>query len=135
MLWLRFVDVGIYLALAVYLGFHWHSDTQHVAGVVIALIAFWLWMLARRQLGESFAVRAEAKALVTTGIYSRIRNPIYVFGGLAFVGIFLALGWYFWLAFFVVMSFGQYFRIRREEQVLTQAFGNQYLAYKAKTWF
>jgi len=31
-------------------------------------------MAARVQLGASFSVRAKAKKLVTTGVYSRIRN-------------------------------------------------------------
>ena len=60
-------------------------------------------MLARHQLGDSFAVRAEAKKLVTHGIYSKIRNPIYIFGGLAFVGEFVALRWYIWTVVFVII--------------------------------
>ena len=80
-------------------------------------------------------MRAEAKKLVTHGIYSKIRNPIYVFGGLAFLGEFVALGWYLGIAVLVIVNLGQYFRIRREEQVLTAAFGDEYRAYKAQTWF
>jgi protein-S-isoprenylcysteine O-methyltransferase Ste14 len=55
-------------------------------GAAIALPAFYFWMLARHQLGESFAVRAKAKKLVTHGLYSKIRNPIYLFGGLGALG-------------------------------------------------
>lgn len=133
--WLRFVDLGSYLILAVVAGMRWHNDQHHWIGAAISAPAFFLWILARYQIGASFAVRAEAKKLVTHGLYSKIRNPIYLFGGLAFGGVFVALGWYIWAGVFVLMNFGQYFRVKREEKVLTEAFGDEYRAYKAKTWF
>ena len=133
--WLRFLDLGTYLILAALAGTRWQNDRHHWIGAAISVPAFFLWMLARHQLGASFAVRAEAKKLVTHGLYSKIRNPIYVFGGLAFAGVFVALGWYLWAAVFVVINLAQVFRIRREEQVLTEAFGDEYRAYQARTWF
>jgi protein-S-isoprenylcysteine O-methyltransferase Ste14 len=133
--WLRFIDLAFYLYFAIIAGWHWQNDRQHWIGAAISLPAFFLWMLARYQLGSSFAVRAEAKKLVTHGIYSKIRNPIYLFGGLAFIGAFIALRWYVWAGVFLVMNLGQLFRVKREEQVLAQAFGDEYRAYKAKTWF
>ena len=133
--WLRFVDLGAYLVFAVVTGMHWQNDRHHWIGAAISIPALALWMLSRYQLGSSFAVRAEAKKLVTHGIYSKIRNPIYLFGGLAFLGEFVARGWYIWAAVFVIINLGQYFRIKREEQVLEAAFGDDYRAYKSKTWF
>jgi protein-S-isoprenylcysteine O-methyltransferase Ste14 len=134
--WLRFVDVGLYLVLAVVIGLHWRANLHHFLGGAISLVAFCLWMMARRQIGDSFAVRAEAKKLVTHGLYSKIRNPIYVFGGLAFFGEFIAMGRYIaGTVVLVVSSLGQYLRAKREEQVLTEAFGDEYRIYKAKTWF
>ena len=109
--WLRFVDITVYLVLAVVVGVHWHNDWHHWIGAAISIPAFVLWMLARHQLGDSFAVRAEAKKLVTHGIYSKIRNPIYLFGALAFAGQFVALRSYIWAAAFVILNLaGQYFR-------------------------
>ncbi|MFI5118112.1 MAG: methyltransferase, partial [Terriglobales bacterium] len=102
--WLRFVDLGAYLVLAVVIGQHWQNDRHHWIGAAISVPALVWWMLARYQLGESFAVRAEAKKLVTHGLYSKIRNPIYIFGGLAFLGEFVALGWYIWAAVFVAIN-------------------------------
>jgi protein-S-isoprenylcysteine O-methyltransferase Ste14 len=135
MSWMRFLDLGAYLILAVVTGMRWQNDRHHWIGAAVSVPAFILWMLARYQLGDSFSVRAEAKKLVTHGIYSKIRNPIYVFGGLAFVGEFVALGWYVWTAVLVIINCGQYFRIKREEQVLAETFGDEYRAYKAQTWF
>lgn len=133
--WLRFLDVGAYFILAVIAGMRWHNDLHHWIGAAISVPAFFLWMLARHQIGASFAVRAQAKKLVTHGLYSKIRHPIYLFGGLAFVGEFLAQGWYIWSAVFALMNFSQYVRARREEHVLREAFGDEYRAYQASTWF
>ena len=49
-------------------------------GIALILVGFVFWTVARFQLGASFAVQAEARQLVTRGLYSKIRNPIYRFG-------------------------------------------------------
>jgi protein-S-isoprenylcysteine O-methyltransferase Ste14 len=103
--------------------------------VAISLAGFALWLLARHQLGSSFAVRAEAKELVTHGLYAKIRNPIYFFAFFAFLGEFVALAWYAGIVVLVIIHVGQYMRIKREEQVLGAAFGDDYRAYKSQTWF
>jgi protein-S-isoprenylcysteine O-methyltransferase Ste14 len=133
--WLRFVDLGIYLTLAAVTGMHWQNDRHHWIGAAISVPALVLWMLARYQLGSSFAVRAEARKLVTHGIYSKIRNPIYLFAFFAFLGEFVALAWYAGIVVLVIIHWGQYLRVKREEQVLEAAFADDYRAYKAKTWF
>ena len=130
------LDAGLYLIFASYVILRlWHNDLRPWIGMAISLAAFLLWMLARRQLGDSFAVKAEAKKLVTSGLYSKIRNPIYFFGSVAYTGAFIAAGLYLPLMIFLVMYSYQLLRIRREEKVLTAAFGEEYLSYKARTWF
>ena len=57
-----------------------------VAGLSLLIVGFILWTVARFQLGASFAVKAEARQLVTRGLYSKIRNPIYVFGSVVMAG-------------------------------------------------
>ena len=133
--WLRFVDVGIYLALAVVVGQHWQNNRHHWIGLAISLTGFALWLLARHQLGSSFAVRAEAKELVTHGLYAKIRNPIYFFAFFAFLGEFVALGAYGAIPVLLMFQVGQYMRIKREQQVLEAAFGDEYRTYKSQTWF
>ena len=132
---LRFVDVASYLALAAVIGPHWQNDRHHWIGLAISLPGFALWLLARHQLGSSFAVRAEAKKLVTHGLYSKIRNPIYFFAFFAFLGEFVALGAYLAIPVLLIIQVGQLGRIKREQQVLEAAFGDDYRAYKSKTWF
>lgn len=103
------------------------------AGLVVAALP--LFVLARVQLGAAFAVQAEARFLVTTGLYSRIRNPIYLFGGLTLMGFSLfrsVWGPLVVLAFIIPV---QRIRVRREEQVLAASFGEAYERYKRQTWF
>ena len=109
-------------------------STAKVIGAVIAGISFPLFALARWQLGSSFLVKAKASRLVTTGLYSRIRNPIYLFGGLFIVGLSLFLSPWGPLAVALVIVPLQVVRARREERVLAEAFGEEYERYKSKTW-
>jgi protein-S-isoprenylcysteine O-methyltransferase Ste14 len=106
-----------------------------IAGAVIGVSSFILLAVARVQLGASFSIRAKAYKLVTHGLYSKIRNPIYVFGGLVAVGVFLFMNRPQWLLIFVVLIPMQIVRARREEKVLTEKFGEEYRQYKERTWF
>ena len=106
-----------------------------IAGLAISVPSFLLLALARIQLGRAFSVQAKASTLVTSGLYSRIRNPIYVFGGLAFAGLILWVNLPWMLLIFVVLIPMQVWRSRVEARVLTEKFGAEYLEYKKKTWF
>ena len=106
-----------------------------MAGAALAATSLLMLVVARLQLGAAFAIRAKAKTLVTTGIYSRIRNPIYVFGALFLVGLSIMLENWILLAFVAVLIPVQIVRVRKEEYVLAEAFGEEYVRYKASTWF
>lgn len=106
-----------------------------IAGMSLIVVGFVLWTIARFQLGASFAVKAEARQLVTRGLYSRIRNPIYVFGSWVLAGAILVFGKPMWLLIFVVLVPLQIWRARKESAVLEAAFGEQYRKYRAETWF
>jgi protein-S-isoprenylcysteine O-methyltransferase Ste14 len=105
------------------------------AGISIALPALLLLVLARIQLGRAFSVQAKATTLVTTGLYSRIRNPIYIFGALMIAGVVIWTGKLWFLLIFALVIPMQVIRSRKEEQVLAEKFGPAYLEYKQKTWF
>lgn len=110
-------------------------NAQRYVGTVLAVLGITGVAVARYQLGRSFSVRAEAHRLVTSGLYSKIRNPIYVFGMIMLTGLVLVMqrreGW----IVLVVGVVGQTLRARREAQVLEAAFGDAYRAYRQKTWF
>lgn len=106
-----------------------------IAGVAIALPSLLLLVIARLQLGRAFSVQAKATDLVTTGLYSRIRNPIYVFGALVIAGIIVWTGRPLLFLVFVILIPLQIYRSRKEAEVLEQKFGPAYTEYRKKTWF
>jgi protein-S-isoprenylcysteine O-methyltransferase Ste14 len=118
---------------------YWQSpepaDPLSIAGFILMLLGLFGVMLSRYTLGRSFSVRAKATALVTSGIYSRIRNPIYLSGGVFFVGIVLLTRLPVLWSLLAVMVPVQMMRARREARVLEEKFGEAYRRYRAQTWF
>ena len=91
---------------------------MRIVGGVIAAIGLVMLLTARIQLGRSFSVSAKAKKLVTTGVYSKIRNPIYVFSAMFLVGIVIVTGRWPLLLIIAVLVPVQIVRARKESQVL-----------------
>ncbi len=106
-----------------------------IVGIAIAAPAFLLFLAARVELGRAFSVQAKATTLVTTGLYARIRNPIYFFGALLILGIIIWMERPWLLLIFAVLVPLQVVRSRIEERVLAEKFGAAYREYKQKTWF
>ena len=104
-------------------------------GLVVALIGLAGVIVARYTLGRSFSIVPKATALVTTGIYSRIRNPIYVSGMFFVAGLVLMMRRPALLAIFLVLIPMQIIRARREAAVLEANFGDAYREYRKRTWF
>jgi len=121
-----------------FLGVHYAHEPwtpMRIAAVIIGLPSLLLLIVARIELGASFSVRPKAQALVTHGLYSRIRNPIYVFGALTVAAVLLYVNRPLTLCILVVMVPLQIYRARQEEKILEAKFGEEYRQYKARTWF
>src|SRR5262245_14229980 len=118
---LVFGDVAFWLA--VFLGgLRFGPRTRFwFAGISLSLVAFPLWVAARLQLGSAFSIRPEARRLVTSGLYSKLRHPVYVFGTLASLAALLTLQVWPLLAAGVALVPITLLRARREEQVLLAA--------------
>jgi protein-S-isoprenylcysteine O-methyltransferase Ste14 len=106
-----------------------------IAGAVLAVVGYSTFVTARLQLGKSFAVTPQAKELVSLGLYSRIRNPIYVFVDVMIFGLILALHLYWLFALFPLLVAMHVYRAHQEAKVLQGKFGQAYLAYRNQTWF
>jgi protein-S-isoprenylcysteine O-methyltransferase Ste14 len=110
-------------------------DWRRSLGTVLLIAGVAGIALARYQLGRSFAIKAEAHQLVTHGVYSKIRNPIYLFGTVLIAGFVLLIHrpmlWLIVPAVIIVQTL----RAHREARVLEAAFGDAYREYRRKTWF
>jgi protein-S-isoprenylcysteine O-methyltransferase Ste14 len=104
-------------------------------GAALIIISSALLLTARYQLGRSFSVSAQARELVTHGIYSKIRNPIYVFGVFLFAGVCLFFQKPHLLFILAIMIPLQIWRAHREARVLEEKFGEAYRQYRKQTWF
>jgi protein-S-isoprenylcysteine O-methyltransferase Ste14 len=127
--------VGLALGLFAYKNLPAKWTPLQTIGLLLMAVGFILWTLARFQLGNSLTVSAQAKQLVTHGLYSRVRNPIYVFGSTLIAGLILLMGRPVWLLVFAVIIPLQLWRAGKESQVLETEFGEAYRTYRASTWF
>jgi len=66
-------------------------NIERWGGLVLVVVGVAFVRMARCQLGKSFSIRPEARELVAHGLYSKIRNPIYVFGSMIILGLILVL--------------------------------------------
>ena len=104
-------------------------------GLALMIPSFILLVIARLQLGSSFSVEAQANKLVTTGLYKRFRHPIYYSGIVLALGLGLFMQKRMILIACCAVIFIQLQRIRNEEKVLQEKFGDEYLKYRKSTWF
>ncbi len=106
-------------------------------GVALAVAAMALFYIAHRELGRAWSMSLDTRVghqLVTSGIYARVRHPIY----LAFFLWFLAQALLLpngiagpaGLAAFTVLYL---VRVRREETMMLESFGVEYRDYMART--
>jgi protein-S-isoprenylcysteine O-methyltransferase Ste14 len=123
------------IAYLVYTFGHPPWTALRITGLVLMIPALALVIVARIQLGESFSFSPQARQLVTRGIYSRIRNPIYGFSAIALAGLILFLERPYLFLVLVPLLVAQMIRARAEARVLEERFGEEYRQYKARTWF
>ena len=108
---------------------------SRIAGAFLTVFGYVLVITARVQLGTSFSVRPEARELVTHGLYSRIRNPMYVFLDVLLFGLVLVLRIYWLFLILAGLAISQGLQARREAKLLQEKFGQAYLDYRKQTWF
>ena len=80
-------------------------------------------------------LRLVGLCLAAIGFTLWFHNPVYYFGALTIAGLIVAFSRPVWLLIFVFVIPLQIWRIGKERRVLEAAFGEEYRAYRAKTWF
>jgi protein-S-isoprenylcysteine O-methyltransferase Ste14 len=106
-------------------------------GGAIFVAALWLFRRTHKDLGRNWSVTLEVReqhTLVTRGVYSRVRHPMYsAFWLWALAQALLLPNWIAGPAGLV--GFGTLFalRVHREEQLMIETFGDEYRRYMART--
>lgn len=104
------------------------SWTLPVADLLICFGLAWaVWGLA--YLRRSFSILPEARRLVTGGPYALSRNPLYFGEGIASVGVILPFFGLWHALLLAIFISSQLLRIRWEQRVLEQAFGEEFRSY------
>ena len=102
------------------------------ASLALLLAGHFLCAVTLSQLGRSFSVMPEARRLVTAGVYSKIRHPLYLAEAVATLGVLLqyrSVG----AALLVAAQFAvQLWRMHEEEKVLEAQFPD-YAGYRGRT--
>jgi protein-S-isoprenylcysteine O-methyltransferase Ste14 len=106
-------------------------------GVIVMSVALWLFWRAHADLDRNWSITLELRKghqLITHGVYRAIRHPMYA--AILLFGLAQGLLLQNWLAgwsavvTFAVMYIG---RVRREEQMMCEFFGQEYRDYMQQT--
>jgi protein-S-isoprenylcysteine O-methyltransferase Ste14 len=108
-----------------------------LGGLGLFAVGMGLRLAATVQLGPRFSAYVTVQPghrLVDTGLYRRVRHPIYAGSLLALVGLFLVFRSRLVVAALPVYLAGVLWRIGDEERLLAPEFGDAYRSYQRRTW-
>lgn len=141
----KFIEVTLKISTYVlpiiqFISILWYIGTAHIAlrifGCVIMAVGVLTFILSVAQMKDNWraGVQREDKTnLVTTGIYSISRNPAFLGFDLMYIGIlFTFFNWYLFFATGFVLLFFHLQIVNVEEEFLMEAFGEEYIKYRAK---
>jgi protein-S-isoprenylcysteine O-methyltransferase Ste14 len=105
--------------------------------IVPLVAALWLFRRTHKDLGRNWSITLEVReqhALVKTGVYRLVRHPMYSsFLLLGLAQMLLLANWFAGLSGLVGAAVLYAFRVRREERMMLESFGEDYRAYMAVT--
>lgn len=113
------------------------SDALRYFGLGCVVVGAGIRVMAMAQLGPLFSTLVtiqQEHSLVTSGLYRWVRHPIYTGSLIAVAGICLVFrSKFIWVALPLYLV-GTLWRVYDEEQLLREAFGEDYQHYQARTW-
>ena len=106
-------------------------------GLAASIAALWVFRRSHVDLGRNWSISLQVReqhALVKTGIYRLVRHPMYSsFFLLGVAQLLLLPNWFAGLAGVVGAGILFVFRVRREEQMMLESFGDDYRSYMSQT--
>jgi protein-S-isoprenylcysteine O-methyltransferase Ste14 len=107
------------------------------AGIACLVAGLWLFYRSHADLGTNWSVTLEVREqhqLVTHGVYRRIRHPMYTALFLYSAGQALVLpNWVAGPSYLITFGILFAFRVRAEERMMGEQFGDEYAAYVVRT--
>ena len=106
-------------------------------GLVLLPVSFWLFYRSHKDLGKNWSATLEIREehkLVTKGIYNSIRHPMYSAIWLWVICQALLIDDYIG-GLAGIISFGLLYllRVKEEEAMMKEEFGQEYIEYMSKT--
>ena len=144
----RMGTIAIMLVVAVLLGFAgWRlgildqrfvadRETVQWTGLALTVAGLAITVWARIHLGQFWSARVGLKEdhqLIQSGPYAWVRHPIYTGILLAMAGTALAVGMWRALLALALAWVGFILKSRREERLLSEKFGSEYMQYQRRT--
>lgn len=110
---------------------------QGWVGAALFAASLWLFHRTHKDLGRNWSVTLEVReqhALVTNGVYGRVRHPMYsAFWLWALAQVLLLPNWIAGPAGLVGFGTLFFLRVGREEALMAETFGDEYRRYMART--
>ena len=107
------------------------------AGVFLAILALMLFVWTHRSLGKNYSMKLRVKEeqnLVTFGPYRWIRHPMYTAFYILHIAAFLLISnWFIGVTWLLGLSIIIALRLKREESMMIEKFGEQYVSYMKYT--
>ncbi len=146
----RFVQYWLPLIIAILLlgpgewyGHSWlrekfieHTNLVGSIGLFISAIGAVIACTSRYMLGKNWSLSVQKKEdhqLIQNGIYKFVRHPIYTGLLLLFTGNAIVVGDYRAIMAVLIVFVSLWLKLRKEEKLLTETFGEKYTEYKNRT--
>ncbi|NHJ49648.1 MAG: isoprenylcysteine carboxylmethyltransferase family protein [Asgard group archaeon] len=106
-------------------------------GTALGILSIILFIFVHKHLGRNYSRSLEIfddHKLISTGPYKFVRHPMYSAFVLLHIAVFLITeNWFFGIVWIGGLTIVLILRIKREEDMLIEAFGDNYKFYKEKT--
>lgn len=141
--WLPLLIAILLLGLGDWFGNSWlrekileHTNFVGIIGLSIAVLRGIIACRSRYILGKNWSLSVQKKEnheLIQNEIYKIVRHPIYTGLLLLFIGNAIIVGDYRGIIAVLIVFISFWYKLLKEEKLLIENFGNQYIEYKKKT--
>ena len=126
------ISVGYYLLIATSV-----NILLFISGLIIFVSFHTARLVCVKKMGQSYSqliTPGKEATLITSGIFSIIRHPLYFFYVFELTGLLLIKFNLIAMVAVVMDIIITLLRIRHEERLLIEKYGNAYITYREKTW-